>query len=199
MATMHGVDTTRSKQPVVASGEIEIAAAPDVVWETLTGFDRWPEWNPEVRSMSISGPAAAGTTFRWRAGTGTITSTIQRFEPTRAISWTGKTLGIRALNSWLLQPRGANTIVWEEETFDGLVARLFRAPLQKSLDRSLHNGLHHLKAEAEWRASGGDELSPDLRWTVPGAFRRRPSLYATGDAAAHDVSKSIVRQQGVSS
>ena len=176
MATMYGVDTTPANQPpVVASGEIEIAAAPNVVWETLTGFDRWPEWNPEVRSMSSGGPAAVGTTFRWRAGPGTITSTIQRFEPPRAISWTGKTLGIKALNGWLLEPRGANTIVWEEESFDGLLARLLHTPAPEvppPVDPQRPSAPKG-RSRAARRPTRRDPT--DLRWTVPGAFRRRPS------------------------
>ncbi len=88
------------------------------------------------------------------------------------IAWSGKTLGIKALNGWLLQPRGVDTIVWEEESFDGLIARIFRTPLQTSLRRSLQNGLQHLKAEAERRTSGGDEatfqhLDPDDQGVKP--------------------------------
>jgi hypothetical protein len=46
--------------------------------------------------MSIQGDLAEGSVFRWKAGAGTITSTIQRVEPPRLIAWTGGTLGIRA-------------------------------------------------------------------------------------------------------
>lgn len=148
--------STEERSPVVARGEIEIAASPDVVWDVLTDFARWPEWNPEVKSMKSSGPADMGTTFRWRAGPGTITSTIQRSEPPRQITWAGTTLGLKALHHWHLEPREGRTIVWEEESYDGLVARVFRLPLQKYLDRSLRNGRQHLKTEAERRATRSD-------------------------------------------
>jgi hypothetical protein len=48
-----------------------------------------------------------------------------------------------------LQPRDGRTVVREEEAWDGLVARLFRRSLQKTLDRALESGLRHLKAEVE--------------------------------------------------
>ena len=38
-----------------------------------------------------------------------------------------------------------------EESFDGLVARLFRRSLRKTLDATLESGLRHLKIEAERR------------------------------------------------
>ena len=69
--------------PVVTRTEIEITAPPEVVWGVLTAFDRWPSWNPEVKSMSAPDPLAVGSTFRWKAGPGTITSRIEHLEPTR--------------------------------------------------------------------------------------------------------------------
>jgi len=41
--------------PVVGRGEIEFAAAPELVWDVLTAIDRWPSWNPQVRSMDMQG------------------------------------------------------------------------------------------------------------------------------------------------
>jgi hypothetical protein len=38
-----------------------------------------------------------------------------------------------------------------EETYSGLLARLVRGQLQKSLDNALEEGLEHLKREAERR------------------------------------------------
>ena len=57
-------------------------------WDVLTAIDRWPSWNPDIKSMSIQGDLAEGSVFRWKAGAGTITSTIQRVEPPRLIAWT---------------------------------------------------------------------------------------------------------------
>ncbi len=137
------------RAPVVGKGEIEIDATPEVVWALLTAFDRWPSWNPDVKSMSMQGGVVAGSLFRWKAGPGTITSTIQRVEPPVLIAWTGKTLGINAIHVYRLEPRDGKTFVRTEESYEGLVARLMRAPLQKTLDRALDEGLRYLKAEAE--------------------------------------------------
>jgi uncharacterized protein YndB with AHSA1/START domain len=139
--------------PVVAASEIEIAAPPQVVWDVLTAIDRWPSWNPQVESMSMRGELAEGSQFRWKAGPGTITSTIQRVEPPGLIAWTGKTLGINAMHVYRLEPRGGGTFVRTEESYNGLVARVFRGWLQKTLETALAEGLAHLKAEAERRTT----------------------------------------------
>jgi uncharacterized protein YndB with AHSA1/START domain len=137
--------------PVVSKSEIEIAATPDAVWEVLTEFERWPSWLRDIKSMSIDGPVAPGTVFRWRAGPGTITSTIQRVERPRLIAWTGRTLGIDAIHLWHFEERDGATFVRTAESYEGLVARILRRSLQKTLDRALDDGLQDLKAEVERR------------------------------------------------
>jgi len=139
--------------PVAGTSETEIAATREIVWDVLTGIEHWPSWNPEVKSASMQGGLVEGSEFRWKAGPGTITSTLQLVEPPRLIAWTGTTFGIKAIHVHALEARDGKTYVTTEESYDGLVARLFRGRLQKTLDDALEDGLRHLKAEAERRAA----------------------------------------------
>ena len=139
--------------PVKSTAEIDIAAPPQAVWEVLTRFDNWPNWNPDVKSMAFDGPLAPGSTFRWKAGPGTIVSKLDRVEPPRYVSWHGKTLTIDAYHEWWLEPRDGGTHVRTEETFSGLLASILRRPLQKTLDKSFAAGVERLKTETERRAS----------------------------------------------
>jgi hypothetical protein len=138
--------------PVRGTAEIEIAAPPQTVWDVLTRFQNWPNWNPDVKSMSFEGPLAPGSMFRWKAGPGTILSTLDRVEPPRYISWQGKTLTIDAYHEWWLEPRDGGTHVRTEETFSGLLAKILRGTLQKTLDKSFEVGVERLKRESERRA-----------------------------------------------
>jgi len=139
--------------PVVAADEIDIAASPQAVWDVLSDIANWPRWNPDVKSMSMQGDLAKGSVFRWRAGPGTITSTIQHVEAPRVIAWTGTTLGIKAKHVYRLEPRGEMTLVHTEESYEGLVARLLRGSLQKTLEKGLSDGLRYLKTETERRST----------------------------------------------
>lgn len=139
--------------PVRSSRSIEVAAPPEVVWDVLTGFADWPKWNPDVKSMSFDGPLEPGSTFRWKSGPGTIVSTLEEVDPPRRVRWRGRTMSIAALHEYRLEPRDGGTRVETEETFSGLLARLMRGSLQKTLDRALEQGLEQLKAEAERRGS----------------------------------------------
>ena len=139
--------------PVVARSETEIVAAREVVWHVLTGIEQWPAWNPEVKSVAMKGGLRQGVQFRWRAGPGTITSTLEHVDEPRRIAWSGTSYGIEAMHVFALEARDGVTLVRTEESYDGLVARLFRVRLQKALESSLDTGLRHLKAEAERRTA----------------------------------------------
>jgi uncharacterized protein YndB with AHSA1/START domain len=148
------LDGINGEAPVVGTSEIEIDAPAQTVWDVLTAIDRWPTWNPDVKSVSMEGPVAPGSVFRWKAGPGTITSTMQRVEPPRLIAWTGRTFGVKAVHFYRLEPRDGRTFVRTEESYDGVVARVLRGSLQKTLDTALADGLRHLKRAAELQLRG---------------------------------------------
>jgi hypothetical protein len=137
--------------PVFSEGRIEIAASPQALWDLMADIGAWPTWNPDVKEVSVHGEIAEGTKFRWKAGPGTITSTLRLVDRPRAMGWTGRTFGIDAIHVWRFEPQGATTMASMEESFSGLVASLFRRRLQRQLDATTKTGLENLKAVAEQR------------------------------------------------
>lgn len=135
--------------PVVAAAEIEIDARPERVWETLVNVERWPQWNPDVKSVSLEGDTQAGSVFRWKTRSGTITSTFRAVEPPRHVSWSGKTMSLSAIHVWSLEEAGGKTTVKTAESFDGHLARLLRRPLNKMLQKTLNKAVQSLKVEVE--------------------------------------------------
>jgi uncharacterized protein YndB with AHSA1/START domain len=144
--------------PVVSHAEAEIHAPIDGVWAVLTAIDRWPSWNPDVEWVSMVAPVERGSTFRWKAGPATISSLIEHVESPSVIAWSGKTLGIRAFHVWRLASENGTTHVRTEESYHGLVARLLRRSLRKTLDAALADGVGYLKAAAE--SAVGENAGP---------------------------------------
>ena len=137
--------------PVVSVTEVEIGAPIERVWAVLTDVEHWPAWNPDVKSVSVEGPVAEGSTFRWKAGPAKITSFVEHVNRPRVVAWSGKTLGIRAMHVWRLEGEDGRTRVRSEESYEGVVAGLLRRSLQKILDKALADGAGYLKAEYERR------------------------------------------------
>jgi hypothetical protein len=137
--------------PAIAIGEVKIRAKPESVWEIMADIERWPEWNPDVVSATLTGELTPGSTFQWKAGPGTITSTLQRVERPSVLAWTGKMLGIKAVHVWNIKKQDDFTIIKTQESWDGLLVRLFSGMMQKALDQSINQGLEYLKVEAEKR------------------------------------------------
>ena len=113
--------------PVTAHEQIRIDAGVQTVWDVLGDIERWPSWNKAVRSVSVHGPVAPGTTFHWKAGPGTIRSLIAEVDAPGRIVWTGTTLGIKAVDAFSLEAADGGTLVRQGESWEGLPARLFGA------------------------------------------------------------------------
>ncbi len=138
--------------PVIAKTEMQITADRQTVWETLVDFETWPEWRRDVRSMSLRGTVAPGSTFEWRAGPGTIKSRLEEVDAPSKIAWTGSTLGTKAVDVFRLEAHDGGTLVTEEESWDGLLAWLLRSRMRRTLRAALDRGMEELKVEAEKRA-----------------------------------------------
>ena len=57
----------------MASNErsMETTASPQAAWKLWSDTNTWPEWNPDVQSMTLNGPFAAGTTGTMKTKQGT--------------------------------------------------------------------------------------------------------------------------------
>jgi uncharacterized protein YndB with AHSA1/START domain len=131
--------------PVVVSAAIEVAASPDVVWGVLTDFDAWPSWNPEVSEASLGGALAPGSGFQWKAGPGTIRSTIRELDPPRRIAWTGRSMGASAIHVWTLESSSGGTALRTEESVEGLIVRALRGRMQTTFQDAIDSAVRHLK------------------------------------------------------
>ncbi len=139
--------------PAMAKGEIQIDADPQTVFAVISAVDRWPSWNPDVKSVKLEGPIEPGTVFRWKTGPGFITSTLQEVDPPREIGWTGSTMGIKAVHVFRFEPKDGGTFARSEESWEGFFARLLKGYSRRTLDEGIRDILERLKAEAERRAT----------------------------------------------
>jgi hypothetical protein len=74
-------------------------------------------------------------------------------DPPNEIAWTGTTMGIKAVHLFRFQANDGATLARSEESWEGLLASLFKGYSRKTLDKGIRSVLSHLKAEAERRAA----------------------------------------------
>ena len=137
--------------PATAEHEIRIAARPATVWAVLSDLSGWPSWNRDVRSMTFDGPLEPGSIFRWKAGSASLTSTLQVVDEPREIGWTGESMGIHAVHVFILEPEDGGTRARSAESFRGVIPTVLKGYSRKVLRRGLESVLASLKAEAERR------------------------------------------------
>ena len=143
-----------SNAPVVVTAEIRIAASPEVVWDAVTEVEKWPTWHPAIRSVVADKAPGLDMTFRWRPGPFQIESTVKVFDPQKSIGWTGRAPGIAARHIWTIRPIAQGAVgVRTDESMTGLLPRLMRRQLRKSVQSDLDSWLRNLKTEAERRAA----------------------------------------------
>jgi hypothetical protein len=63
---------------------VETSASPAAVWKIWSDTSTWPEWNPDVQSMTLTGPFAAGTSGTMKTKQGTRQVQLTEVVPGRS-------------------------------------------------------------------------------------------------------------------
>ena len=131
------------------------------MWQLLTDFASYPQWNPFIRR--ISGEPSAGKRLEVRleppASRGiTIRPKVLDAEPNHQLRWLGH-LFVAGLfdgeHSFVIQPLGENRVRFvQREAFRGLLVPLFAQSLDNNTLRGFEEMNRALKEQAE-AATGG--------------------------------------------
>jgi hypothetical protein len=136
--------------------EIEISAPAERVWELLTDFASYPQWNPFIRN--ISGQPAPGERLEVRleppdGRAMTFKPKVLRAEPNRELRWLGHLLlpGVfDGEHSFTIEPLEDNRVRFiQREAFKGLLVPLFARSLESNTQRGFEEMNHALKERAE--------------------------------------------------
>jgi hypothetical protein len=114
---------------------IEIAASPMRVWNVLTDFTHFPEWNPFI--TRIDGSAEPGTRLRVEIkppgrSAMTFSPTVLAARPGKELRWRGRLLlpGIfDGEHRFELEERGGTCVFRQSERFSGLLVPLLGGAL----------------------------------------------------------------------
>jgi hypothetical protein len=136
--------------------EVEIGATPDRVWEVLTDFAAYQDWNPFI--VQAAGQAVPGTRLELhmrlsgRRST-TIRPEVLEADPARRLRWLGRVLvpGVfDGEHTFTIEPAGPGRArLTQHEDFRGLLAPLVLKLIAKPTLASFHQMNQALKTRVE--------------------------------------------------
>lgn len=140
--------------------EIEIAASPEKVWQTLTEFENFPQWNPLIRRITgelkvgarleviLQPPGSRNMTFKPK---------VLNVEPNREFRWKGKLLipglfdGEHIFTIEPLQEKRVRFI--QRELFSGILVPFFFRGVDKTMRRGFEEMNQVMKSMVERTSS----------------------------------------------
>lgn len=134
---------------------IVIEAPPSAVWNVLSDFDSYPEWNPFVRS--IAGSLAVGERLEVRIGAQgkkamRITPIVTDVDAGKGFAWVGY-LGSKSIFSghhhFDLQAMATGTRFDHFEEFSGALSPVILGAIRKSTERGFDEMNSALKERVE--------------------------------------------------
>ncbi|WP_415283665.1 SRPBCC family protein [Candidatus Nitrososphaera sp. FF02] len=134
--------------------EVEIAVSAQKVWQVLTDFSRYPEWNPFIREAK--GEAKEGSKIEIRITTPsgarrTYEPRVTKAEPGKELRWLGKVPGfLSGEHIFALEEKNGVTLLVHREVFGGLLTSFFG----KSLDEDVRAGFEQMNRALKARAEG---------------------------------------------
>ncbi|MGA7799405.1 MAG: SRPBCC domain-containing protein [Gammaproteobacteria bacterium] len=140
--------------------EIEIAADAGRVWDVLTDFARFPEWNPFIRSIQGEREIGARLSVRIEPPGGrpmAFRPMVVTVRPRGELGWIGR-LGVPGLfdgeHSFRIDPlTGGRVNFIQREVFTGVLVPL----VWRALNRRVRAGFEAMNAALRARAEGAGE------------------------------------------
>ncbi len=137
------------------STSILISAPPEQVWDVLTDFSRYPEWNPFIQS--ISGQLVPGEKLRVGikppgGKAMTFNPTVLAAQPARELRWKGRLLlpGIfDGEHFFRMEPSGNATRFVHGEKFSGLLVGVMGASSFNQIESGFRAMNEAIKERAE--------------------------------------------------
>lgn len=141
--------------------QIEIDAPAERVWQVLTDFSAYPEWNPFIRRVSGQPEVEEQLVVRIRpSGTRGMTfrPTVMKAQPNRQLRWVGHLLVPGLFDGehiFEIEELDRDRVLFiQREVFKGLIVPL----LARSLDKDTQRGFEEMNRALRERAETADQV-----------------------------------------
>lgn len=139
---------------MVLSNSLIIDAPPEVVWQILSDFSRYAEWNSFTPEVNCTGVVGDPVTLQARLGDGqshrSVSLQLTQWEPEKKLCW--------GANDWYLRVNRCQTLealpdgktkYTNSESFTGILAPIVNLTQREKLVKGYQQAAEGLKREAE--------------------------------------------------
>lgn len=110
---------------IKASGEIDIDAPIDRVWDVLVDLPSWPRFDPNFSDVKIESTVSVGTKASFKISGFPIQGTFAVVQPNQELTWVGKSLWTKAIDRHVVKAISGNvTRLYIEESLSGVFVPL---------------------------------------------------------------------------
>ena len=133
---------------IQSSGEIDINAPIDRVWNVLIDLSSWPSFDPNFSDVRLESIVSVGTKASFKIRGFPIQGTFAVVKPNEELSWVGKSLWTKAIDRHVVEAiSNLTTRLYIEESLSGVLVPLMFSNAQ--LSRQHQEWLRAIKAFVE--------------------------------------------------
>ena len=136
---------------------LDTTASPVTVWRVWSDVNHWPDWNPDVISVSLDGPLAVGASGTMTTTTRTHPIRIVGMEPGRSFQLEARVIPLtRFVFQCEVAPLGGDACrISQRITVNGPASFLLSRPMSRQIAATFPPVLEGLKGAAERTAAAG--------------------------------------------
>ena len=128
----------------------ETSAAPDRVWQIWSDTSTWPQWNPDIRAITLDGPFVSGTTGSMTTGQGTHKIHLENVVAGRSFDLVTSPVPATTFRFHCeIAPSGSGSRISQSVSMSGLLAPIFGPMMGNRVAKSFEPILAALGGAAE--------------------------------------------------
>jgi uncharacterized protein YndB with AHSA1/START domain len=133
----------------------ETSAPPDRVWQMWSDTSTWPQWNPDVRAITLDGPFDTGTSGSMTTGRGTHKIRLDAVVAGRSFDLVTSPVPATAFRFHCeITPSGSGSRISQSVSMSGLLAPIFAPMMGSRIAKSFEPILAGLGSAAESAPEG---------------------------------------------
>jgi Polyketide cyclase / dehydrase and lipid transport len=128
----------------------DTSAPSDRVWQIWSDTSTWPQWNPDVRAITLDGPFDTGTTGSMTTGQGTHKIRLESVVAGRSFDLVTSPVPATAFRfHFEITPSGSGSRISQSVSMSGLLAPIFAQMMGNRIAKSFEPILAGLAGAAE--------------------------------------------------